>query len=64
MPNEFSQPDDLNNLMVDKRSGKDRRVKSKPRFDDEDDADSNGRDRRDRRDRRSSRTHRSLYNDD
>lgn len=63
MPNDIPQPDELNNL-TDKRSAKDRRLKSKPRFDDEDENEDNGRDRRDRRDRRGSRTHRSLHNDD
>lgn len=65
MPNEFSSPDETNNLM-DKRVGKDRRQKIKPRFDDEDDQDAGAEQRRrDKKDRRgASRTHRSLHNDD
>lgn len=63
MPNEFPPPDESNNV-VDKRISRDRRLKSKPRFDDEDETEAAGRDRRDRRDRRGSRTHRSLHDDD
>ncbi len=64
MPSRVPPSDDMNQLS-DQRSGKDRRQKTKQRFDDEDDQDTSdaGR-RRDKKDRRGSRSHRSLHNDD
>lgn len=67
MPSRVPPSDDMNQLS-DQRSGKDRRQKTKQRFDDEDDQDTGdtgdaGR-RRDKKDRRGGRTHRSLQNDD
>ncbi|MCA9038249.1 MAG: hypothetical protein KDA91_24155 [Planctomycetaceae bacterium] len=61
MPNELPLPDELNNL-IEKRAGKDRRQKAKPRFDDDDDADDDRRSKK--KDRRGhAKSHRTLYDD-
>ncbi len=62
MPNELPLPDDLQRLM-EKRSGKDRRQKSKRQFDD-DDSDSGDRRGAQRRERRGSRNYRDLLDAD
>ena len=64
MPKDFSPSDDSSNL-AEQRSGKDRRQKVKPRFDDDDTDPDADQPRRDKKDRRGdARTHRSLHNDD
>ncbi len=62
MPNEYPPIDEVNST-VDKRIAKDRRPKTKPRFDDDDDSDVERRSRK--KDRRGvAKTHRTLRDDD
>ena len=68
MPSRVPPSDDMNQLS-EQRSGKDRRQKTKQRFDDDQDTGEVGEvgdasRRRDKKDRRGSRSHRSLHNDD